>query len=237
MDTIVENPRIKSQIDTPHKWILDGRMFRILSWEIEEEEIRELLHREIGDEYSLNLIRSKEGELKGITLVYLKDPEKVEKLRTTLLITATGTELRKTSHLPVTVIPTRTIKTTAPMWITRKKIYNVFSKYNSDPNKYDIIVDQTLAKGIQYPVIRFHQTTVDRDGKNTRVKVVYVEFSPNPEYKNDSFIALSMEHRCRFKNAISGEEATLIFDKWTIEKEPKKEHKKEPKKEQVAILE
>lgn len=214
----MSTPRLQSQLDTPKEWVTDGKMFRIKSWEIEKEEIDTLVKTLIQGEYSINVIHSKEGELKGITLLYVKDPEDAEKIRTTLLVTSSGTELRKTHPLRGSIVKTRTIKTTAPNWITKKRLLNVFSKYNSDPKRYDIAVDGTVIKGIRYPVIRFHPTNVTRNGVITPVKVVYIEFSPDPECIHDSFIAYSMEHRHVFKNPLSGEEATLIFDEWLVEK-------------------
>jgi hypothetical protein len=216
--SLMANPRTQSQLDTPKEWILDGRMFRIKSWEIKKEEIKSLMDTIIKGEYALNQIHDKNGELKGITLLYLRSPDDVELVRTTILLTESGTELRKTSQVPFSTIPTKTIKTTAPMWVTKQRLQAVFGKYNSDPKEYDLLIDQTLTKGVKYPIVRFYPTRVDRNGKKTQVKVAYIEFSPDPRYAKDSFIALSMEHRCLFKNPISGEEALLIFDKWTVEK-------------------
>jgi hypothetical protein len=216
------NPRTQSQLDTPKEWILDGRMFRIKSWEIKKEEIDVLIKSIVKGPYKLNQIHDKNGELKGITLLFLSSEEDVELIRTTILITSSGTELRKTSHILTPTIETKTIKTTAPLWVTKAKLYNIFSKYNSDPNTYDISVDQKMMVGIKYPIIRFHPTHVDRNGRKTKVNVAYVEFSPVPEYSKDSFIALSMEHRCVFKNIISDEEAVLIFDKWMVENKKEK---------------
>ena len=218
--------RIQSQLDTPKEWILDGRMFRIKSWEIKKDEIATLISSLVEDQYKINQIHDKNGELKGITLLYLHSEKDVELIRKTLLITSSGTELRKTSHISPSTIETRTIKTTAPLWVTKGRIYSVFSKYNSDPNTYDISVDQKMMIGVKYPIIRFHPTHVDRDGKNTKVNIVYVEFSPRSGNSKDSFIALSMEHRCVFKNIISSEEAVLIFDKWMVEKITTSENKK-----------
>lgn len=214
----VANARIQSQLNTPKEWIMNNRMFRIKSWEIGEAEIRSLFDSLIKHKYSLNLIRGKSGELKGITLLYLTDDYDVEKIRTSLLITSSGTELRKVSQISKSDIASRTIKTTAPIWVTHARVFSIFSKYNTDPQFYDISMDHKMNKSTQYPLIRFHPTIVDRDGKMTHVNVVYVEFSPKPSCQNDSFVALSMEHRTQIKNNISGEMATLIFDKWTVEK-------------------
>lgn len=214
----VANARIQSQLNTPKEWIMNNRMFRIKSWEIGEDEIRSLIDSLVKHKYSLNLIRGKSGELKGITLLYLTDDNDVEIIRTSVLITSSGTELRKVSQFPKSDIASRTIKTTAPIWVTHARVYSIFSKYNTDPQFYDISMDHKINKSTQYPLIRFHPTIVDRDGKMTHVNVVYVEFSPNPLCQNDSFVALSMEHRTVVKNNISGEMATLIFDKWTVEK-------------------
>lgn len=213
--------RIRSQENTPKSWILDGLMFRILSWEIEKEEIEELIDSLIGKgNYSINQIRSKNGELKsgGITLLYVKSPEDSEKIRTTLLITSSGTELRKIPHSFIKNIETKTIKTTAPLWITKEKILDVFSKYNTDQNVYDMKIEGKLIKGVKYPLVRFYPTIVDRNSIKTKVNIIYVEYSPKSECKNDSFIALSLEHRCKFYNKLSKEEAVLVFDKWVIEK-------------------
>lgn len=207
------NARIQSQLNTPKEWIMNDRMFRIKSWEIGEAEIRSLLDTLIKHKYSLNLIKSKNGLLKGITLLYLTNEDDVEKIRTSLLVTSSGTELRKVSQIPKCDIASRTIKTTAPIWVTHARVFSIFSKYNTDPEPH---------KGTQlpYPLVRFHPTIVDRDGKLTHVNVVYVQYSDKPSSINDSFVALSMEHRSTVKNNISGEEATLIFDKWTVEKTP-----------------
>lgn len=218
--------RIQSQLDTPHEWILSGKMFRIKSWEIEKDEIDRLCSQIIKGEYKLNQIHGKDGTLKGITLLHVSDPEDVERVRTTLMITESGTELRKTSQLTNAAIETRTIKTTAPIWVTKKKLLSVFSKYNSDKTNRTIKVDGRDIEGIQYPIIRFYPTEVIRDGSKTKVNVAYVEFSPLEKYKYDSLVALSMEHRCSFFNNISGEEAILIFDRWTVEKDPLKDKKK-----------
>lgn len=214
--------RILTQKQTPSSWILDGRMFRIVSWEIESEEIEELIDSLIGkDSYSINQIRSKEGDLKGITLLFINDPAKVEIIRTTLLVTSGGTELRKTTPLKNNIVDTHTIKTTAPLWITKERILSVFSKFNSDPHTYDLIVDEKELKNVKYPLVRFYRTVVDRKGVKTPVNVIYIEYSPHSKYKYDSFIALSIQHRCSFENYLSKEKAVLIFDKWYTEKSVK----------------
>lgn len=217
-----------SQLNTPKEWILDGRMFRIKSWEIEEKEIHTVVDSLVKHEFKINVIRGKDGVPKGITLLYLSDPEDVEIIRTNLLITETCTELRKISQLSNPENVSRTIKTTAPLWISKERILKVFSKYNSDPDSYDFKIDGVKVKGVKYPIVRFYPTTVDRDttdkdtgkvsAKKTKVNVVYVEFSPKEKCKYDSFIALSMEHRVPFYNSLSQEKATLIFDKWTVDK-------------------
>lgn len=210
--------RIRMQLDIPKEWIMNGKMFRIKSWEIEEAEIRALIDTLVKHDYRINMIRGKDGILKGITLLYLTNKEDVEKIRTTLLITSSGTELRKISQLKESHIVSRTIKTTAPIWVTKEKILSIFSKYNTDAEEYDISVDHKFSKNTKYPLVRFHPTLVDREGKTISVNVVYVEFSPKFDSRYDSFTALSMEHRVEVKNNISGETAVLIFDKWTVEK-------------------
>lgn len=210
--------RIQSQLDTPKSWILGERMFRIKSWEIEKEEIHTLIASIVKGPFHINQINNKEGELKGITLLYINNPEDVEIVRKTLLITSSGTELRKISHIKENIIDSKTIKTTAPIWVTANKVREVFSKYNSDFTKRTLTVDKKVVESVEFPVVRFYPTIVDRNGKSTKVNVVYIEFSPEEAHKHDSFIALSMEHRCKFTNNISKEEATLIFDKWTVEK-------------------
>lgn len=212
--------RIQSQLDTPHTWLLggeSGKMFRIKSWEIGIDEIDRLCSQIIKGKYKLNQIHGKDGTLKGITLLYVFEPEDVEKIRTTLMITESGTELRKTSHMTNAIVETRTIKTTAPIWVTKKKVLSVFSKYNSDMTKRSLKIDGEYVTDVMYPLVRFDPTEVIRDGIKTKVNVIYIEFSPLEEYKYDSLVALSMEHRCKFLNNISGEEATLIFDRWTVE--------------------
>lgn len=216
------NPRIQSQLNTPKKWIVNNRMFRIKSWEIEEPEIRSLLDTLIVHKYYLNVIRNKERVLQKITLLLLTNDEDVEKIRTTLLITSSGTELRKTAPLRNNVIPTRQLKTTAPIWLTYSRLMSIFSKYNTDMEYYDLPINHTIVKNVRYPLIRFHPTTVDRHGKLTKVHVVYIEFSPKISCQYDSFVALSMEHRSEIKNNISGDVETLMFDKWTVEKPIKK---------------
>lgn len=191
--------RINSQKNTPKEWILNGKMFRIKTWEIDEPELKDLFDSLIKNDYSMNVIRDKNGILKGITLLYVNNPEDVETIRTTLLVTSTKSELRKTSQMHDTNIKSRTIKTTAPISITKEKFYSEFSKYNSDI-------------GSKYPLIRFHPTYVDRKGKRTKVNIVYIEFSPKSECVYDSFIALSMQHRLTIEKDI------LIFDRWTDEK-------------------
>jgi leucyl aminopeptidase len=210
--------RILSQEDTPSSWILGGKMFRIKSWEIKKEEIDRLCSTIIKGKYELNQIHSKDGDLKGITLLFISDRKDVEKIRKTILVTESGTELRKTSQLANSFISTRTIKTTAPVWVTSKKILKVFSKYNSDPTLRTLIVDKKEVNDVQYPIVRFFPTVVDRNGSKTKVNVIYIEFSPKESCKYDSFIALSMGFRCNLVNNISGEEATLIFDRWTVDK-------------------
>lgn len=208
--------RIQSQLNTPSSWILDGRMFRIKSWEITKEEIDDLMKTLVKGSYSINQIHLREGDLKGISLLYLELPEDVEKIRTTLLKTSSGTELKKISQVKQNLIESRTIKTTAPIWITKDKILEVFSKYNSDPTERSIIIDKKLLENVTYPLVRFYPTEVNRNGEIIQVNVIYIEFSPKYESRYDSFIALSMEHRCKFKN--DDEEAILIFNKWTVEK-------------------
>lgn len=211
--------RIHSQLNTPKEWIMNNRMFRIKTWEIEETEIRALLDKLIVHKYYLNVIRNKEKQLQHISLLFLTDDSDVEKIRTTLLVTSSGTELRKTSQLKNNNISTRTLKSTVPIWLTHARVWSIFSKYNTDTKVYDnVVVDHKVLKNVQYPLIRFYPTTVDRKGKVAKVNVVYIEFSPNPACKNDSFIALSMEHRSEIKNNISGEIETLMFDEWTVEK-------------------
>lgn len=208
-----------SQLNTPHDWVINGKMFRIKSWEIEEEEIRAVIDPLIKHgPYKINVIRGRDGITKGMTLLFVEHPLDVETIRTSLLITETGTELRKTSHFPNSNNVSRTIKTTAPIWITKERMYKIFSKYNTDPDTYDMIVDKKHLKNAKYPIIRFHPKVVDRHGKPTKVNVLYVEFSPKDSCKYDSFIALSMEHRVVIENALSKEVVVLIFDKWTVDK-------------------
>lgn len=147
----MSSARIQSQLDTPKTWILNDRMFRIKSWEIKEDEIKQLLDSIVKHDYKINLIRGKEGELKGITLLYLNHKEDVETIRTNLLVTSSGTELRKTSQIPNCSILSRTIKTTAPLWISYDRMYKIFSKYNTDNDTYDLPIDHKITKGVKYP--------------------------------------------------------------------------------------
>lgn len=231
-----QNLRIQSQLDTPHAWIL-GKMFRIKSWEIGKDEIENTVSKIIKGEYKINQIHNKEGELKGITLLYVQDPEDLERIRTSLLITDSGTELRKTSQLPLSLIKSRTIKTTAPLWVTKKKVLSVFSKYNTDKTKRCMKINKVEVQNATFPIVRFYPTIVNREGVMTKVNVIYIEFSPLEECKYDSLIALSMEHRCKFINNISGEEAILIFDRWTVEKDPVRKLIKETEEEIPKITE
>lgn len=214
----------ETQDNTPDEWILDGRMFRIKTWELSHEEVESAILEHIPkDSFELSVIKDKTGESKGISLLYINDPEYVRKIKTHQLITRVGkiSNLRKISHIKDKEIETNTIKTTAPVWVSKERIFEEFKQYNSDPNKHVIKVDGAK-KLREYPIIRMHQTKVMRGDELIKVNVIYVQFSSNEKYKYDSFIALSMKHRLEITNPITRERCTLLFDKWTTEKKIKK---------------
>lgn len=208
----------KFQFETPNDWAINGKMFRLKTWELQLSEIKDCIKKYINGPFSLSQIKDKEGELKGITLLYVDTPNDAEVIRKVLLVTSGGTKLRKMprkASLPIT----NTLKTTAPTWASKHVIRDAFAKYNTDPGSYNIVVDQQILNNVSYPIVRFFQRKIERNGRTVPAVVVYVEFSPKKEFVDDSYVALSMVHRLEIKNPISGEKATLIFENWISDKE------------------
>lgn len=208
----------KFQLDTPTDWIINGKMFRLKTWELQLPEIEECIKKYISGPFSLSQIKDKEGELKGITLLYVDTPTDAEKIRKILLITSGGTKLRKMPR-KISLPSTTTLKTTAPTWASKQIIREAFAKYNTDPGSYNLIVDQNISNNVSYPIVRFFQRKIERNGRTVPAVVVYIEFSPRKEFSDDSYVALSMVHRLEIKNPISGEKATLVFENWISDKE------------------
>lgn len=211
------------QKDTPTEWILGGRMFRLKTWELSYNEIESAITKLIPKEsFELNVIQDKDENKKEISCLLVKDKDSIEKIRTNELVTTIGkvSKLKKVSHIKNNLIESRTIKTTAPTWVTKEMIFSSFLPYSSDKKIYKVKVDKNV-KLVQYPIIRVHPKKVLREGEMIDVNVIYVQFSPNSESKDDAFIAVSMKHRLPLSN--KNNSCVLLFDNWTKEKKLKKD--------------
>lgn len=219
--------KVDFQKNTPSSWILGGKMFRLKTWELNHEEIESAIIKIIPkDSFILNVIQDKDENKKEISCLYVKDEENVEKIRTSELETTIGkiSKLRKVPQFKHHFIKSKTIKTTAPLWVTKNMIYQSFYIFNTDKKIYKMNIDGKV-KLTKYPVVRMYPTKVIRDGSETDVNVIYVQFSNKKECENDSFIALSINHKLLVKDKNNC--CKLLFDEWTKEKKLSKRIKQD----------
>lgn len=155
-----------------------------------------------------------------------------------------GTENRpSTSVIPRTVIKKTqkyvlpeghcryTIKTTAPLWVTKQMIKDIFDQYSSDQELYTLNIDGKICENQRYPIVRTSPRWVTRHGEKILVNVVYVEYSPKPGHEDDALVAQSMQYRTFITNPANPEERiSLIFNPWIVDKSEAKESLHDRKK-------
>jgi len=139
------------------------------------------------------------------------------------VLTSTIPKIRKYSRNPGQC--NFTIKTTAPLWVSRAMIEEIFNKYSNDKESHTLVIEGRIMEDQRYPLIRFKPTNVMREDPKTGIKVkttvnvIYIEYSPKPGCEDDALVAQSMQYRTYVTNPNDPlEVASLIFKPWTFDK-------------------